>query len=112
MDPDALSALDFLRLQYVAPTPLNMIITTTALDKYDLTFKFLLRLLRMLFVVSHLPREFPDSESRKLRAEAHHFVSVFANYVFQTGIAEHWDSSTPMSLLLKHASMKKTPLVN
>lgn len=91
MDPDALSALDFLRLQYVAPTPLNMIITNTALDKYDLTFKFLLRLLRMLFVVSHLPREFPDTESRKLRAEAHHFVSVFANYVFQTGIAEHWD---------------------
>ncbi|KAF2849489.1 hypothetical protein T440DRAFT_555795 [Plenodomus tracheiphilus IPT5] len=100
MDPDALSALDFLRLQYVAPTPLNMIITTTALDKYDVVFKFLLRLLRMLFVVSHLPREFPDLESRQLRTEAHHFVSVFANYVFQTGIAEHWnDLSTLVTTL-------------
>ncbi|KAI8941706.1 hypothetical protein NX059_002914 [Plenodomus lindquistii] len=100
MDPDALSALDFLRLQYVAPSPLNMIITATALDKYDIIFKFLLRLLRMLFVVSHLPRHFPDLESRQLRTEAHHFVSVFANYVFQTGITEHWtDFSTLVSTL-------------
>ncbi|KAH9870989.1 hypothetical protein J1614_006563 [Plenodomus biglobosus] len=102
MDPDALSALDFLRLQYVAPNPLNMIITTTILDKYDVIFKFLLRLLRMLFVVSHLPRQFPDLESRQLRTEAHHFVTIFANYVFQTGIAEHWnDFSTLVSTLEK-----------
>ncbi|CBX99239.1 hypothetical protein IAQ61_000646 [Plenodomus lingam] len=96
MDPDALSALDFLRLQYVAPNPLNMIITTSILDKYDIIFKFLLRLLRMLFVVSHLPRQFADVESRQLRMEAHHFVYVFANYVFQTGIAEHWGDFTAL----------------
>lgn len=92
MDPDALPALDFLRLQYVPPTPLNLVITTTALDKYDLTFKFLLRLLRVLFVVSHLPRTYRDPISRQFRLEAHHFVTVFANYVFQTGIATHWAS--------------------
>lgn len=91
MDPDALWALDFLRLQYVPPTPLNLVITSAALDKYDVLFKFLLRLLRMLFVVSHLPRAFPDVESRRFRGEAHHFVMVLANYVFQTGIAEHWN---------------------
>lgn len=91
MDPDALHALDFLRLQYVAPPPLNLVITTAALDKYDHIFKFLLRLLRMLFVVSHLPREYADPESRYLRMEAYHFVVTLTNYVFQTGIAEPWN---------------------
>jgi hypothetical protein len=91
MDPDALHALDFLRLQYVAPTPLNLVITTTALDKYDYIFKFLLRLLRMLFVVSHLPRDYADAESRQFRSEAYHFVITLTNYVFQSGIAEHWN---------------------
>lgn len=100
MDPDALSALDFLRLQYVAPKPLNLVITNTILDKYDVIFKFLLRLLRMLFVVSHLPRQYPDLESRQFRVEAHHFVTVFSNYVFQTGIGEHWsDFDTFVSTL-------------
>jgi hypothetical protein len=91
MDPDALHALDFLRLQYVAPAPLNLVITSTSLDKYDYIFKFLLRLLRMLFVVSHLPREYPDSSARYFRTEAYHFVITLTNYVFQTGIAEPWD---------------------
>jgi hypothetical protein len=91
MDPDALHALDFLRLQYVAPTPLNLVITTTALEKYDYIFKFLLRLLRTLFVVSHLHRDYPDAESRQFRMEAYHFVITLTNYVFQTGIAEHWN---------------------
>ncbi|RAR09697.1 gamma-tubulin complex component gcp6 [Stemphylium lycopersici] len=91
MDPDALHALDFLRLQYVAPPPLNLVITTTALDKYDYIFKFLLRLLRMLFVVSHLPRDYADPDSRHLRMEAYHFVITLTNYVFQTGIAEPWN---------------------
>ncbi|CAO2653787.1 Nn.00g031980.m01.CDS01 [Neocucurbitaria sp. VM-36] len=91
MDPDALSALDFLRLQYVPPPPLNLVITTSALDKYDAVFKFLLRLLRMLFVVSHLSRTYYNTETRRFRMEAHHFVTVLADYVFQTGIAEHWN---------------------
>ncbi|KAF1832037.1 hypothetical protein BDW02DRAFT_632359 [Decorospora gaudefroyi] len=92
MDPDALHALDFLRLQYVAPTPLNLVITSTALDKYDYIFKFLLRLLRMLFVVSHLPRDNADTASRQFRSEAYHFVITLTNYVFQTGIAEPWNA--------------------
>lgn len=91
MDPDALPALDFLRLQYVPPVPLNLIITTTSLEKYDTIFKFLLRLLRILFVVSHLPRQYVDKLSRQFRLEAHHFVTVLAKYVFETGIASHWD---------------------
>jgi hypothetical protein len=91
MDPDALHALDFLRLQYVAPAPLNLVITSISLEKYDYIFKFLLRLLRMLFVVSHLPREYADGNARYFRTEAYHFVITITNYVFQTGIAEPWD---------------------
>ncbi|KAF2265920.1 hypothetical protein CC78DRAFT_559589 [Lojkania enalia] len=91
MDPDSLYALDFLRLQYVPPSPLNLIITSASLEKYDYIFKFLLRLSRMLFVISHLPRLYSDPESRKFRLEAHHFVAALATYIFQTGIAEHWE---------------------
>ncbi|KAH7385452.1 Spc98 family-domain-containing protein [Phaeosphaeria sp. MPI-PUGE-AT-0046c] len=90
MDPDALPALDFLRLQYVPPLPLNLVITSASLDKYDLTFKFLLRLLRMLFVIAHLPQSYKDMESRLFKLEAHHFVTMFSSYVFQSGIAGHW----------------------
>ena len=91
MDPDSLYALDFLRLQYIPPPPLNLVITAEALEKYDYIFKFLLRLLRMLFVVSHLPREYSSAESRRFRNEAHHFVTVISSYVFYTGISENWE---------------------
>ncbi|KAJ4336693.1 hypothetical protein N0V87_005256 [Didymella glomerata] len=90
MDPDALPALDFLRLQYVPPPPLHLVITATSLDKYDTIFKSLLRLSRTLFVISHLPRQYADPTARKFRNEAHHFVTTYTNYVFQSGIAEHW----------------------
>ncbi|KAF1992798.1 hypothetical protein P154DRAFT_625856 [Amniculicola lignicola CBS 123094] len=90
MDPDSLSALDFLRLQYVPPSPLNLVISTASLEKYDTIFKFLLRLLRMNFVVAHLPRAYPDTVSRLFRMEAHHFITALTIYVFQTGIADAW----------------------
>ncbi|KAF2639609.1 hypothetical protein P280DRAFT_508044 [Massarina eburnea CBS 473.64] len=92
MDPYALYAIDFLRMHYVPPSPLNLVFTASALDKYDLIFKFLLRLLRILFVVSHLPRSYSDQESRAFRMEAHHFVTALSTYIFQTGIAEHWNN--------------------
>jgi hypothetical protein len=91
MDPDSLYALDFLRLQYVPPSPLNLVISSSALEKYDDIFKFLLRLLRMLFVVSRLPRTYPDTDSYRFRMEAHHFVTAISAYIFQTGIGEHWN---------------------
>jgi hypothetical protein len=91
MDPDSLYALDFLRLQYVPPSPINLVVTSSSLERYDLIFKFLLRLLRMLFVISHLPRTYLDIHSRLFRMEAHHFVTQLSTYIFQTGIAEHWN---------------------
>lgn len=91
MDPDALPALDFLRLQYVPPPPLHLVITASSLDKYDAIFKSLLRLSRTLFVISHLSRQYANPTARKFRNEAHHFVTTYTNYVFQSGIAEHWN---------------------
>ncbi|KZM22487.1 uncharacterized protein EKO05_0000794 [Ascochyta rabiei] len=91
MDPFALPALDFLRLQYVPPPPLHLVITSTSLEKYDTIFKSLLRLSRTLFVVSHLPRRYESPTARRFRNEAHHFVNTYTNYVFQSGIAEHWN---------------------
>jgi hypothetical protein len=90
MDPYALHALDFLRLQYVPPSPLNLVITAAALEKYDSIFKFLLRVQRIIFVIARLPRQYPNLESRLFRMEAHHFVTALSTYIFQTGIAEHW----------------------
>ncbi|CAN9145489.1 unnamed protein product [Alternaria alternata] len=105
MDPDALHALDFLRLQYVAPAPLNLVITSTSLEKYDYIFKFLLRLLRMLFVVSHLPRRYADSNARQFRTEAYHFVITLTNYVFQSETVYYF------ALLLRRRQRKIMALV-
>jgi hypothetical protein len=44
----------------------------------------------MLYVIAHLPYQYTDIESRQFRLEAHHFVTVFASYVFQSGIEGHW----------------------
>ncbi|KAF2451032.1 hypothetical protein P171DRAFT_378527 [Karstenula rhodostoma CBS 690.94] len=102
MDPYGLYALDFLRLQYVPPSPLNLVITSVALEKYDYIFRFLLRILRMIFVIAHLPRQYPDSDSRCFRTEAHHFVTALSTYIFQTGIAEHWDAFQSYVTTLEH----------
>lgn len=91
MDPNSLYALDFLRLQYVPPAPLNLVITSSALEKYDFIFKFLLRLSRIIFVVSHLPRTYSFTTASQFRLEAHHFVNALSAYIFQTGIAAHWE---------------------
>lgn len=90
MDPSSLYALDFLRLQYVAPSPINSIITLSSLAQYDAIFKALLRLQRMLFVVSHLPRQGLGSSARRFRLEAQNFMSVCSSYFFDTGVTESW----------------------
>ncbi|KAF3767692.1 hypothetical protein M406DRAFT_275321 [Cryphonectria parasitica EP155] len=99
MDPDALEALDFLRMSYKPPPPLLPIMTPSVLVKYDHVFKMLLRVRRMLFVVDQLFRDMssgafrwqtPDDTSLRFRIEAHHFVSNIARYFFDTGIEKPW----------------------
>ncbi|RPA94188.1 hypothetical protein L873DRAFT_1830446 [Choiromyces venosus 120613-1] len=99
MDPNGLEALDFLKLQYKPPSPLDTIITKTALYQYDRLFKLLLRVLRMLFVANKLFRDATsrgsqwytvDTIAQKFRIEAHHFVSTVCGYMFETGVGSTW----------------------
>lgn len=92
MDPQSLYALDFLRLQYTAPSPLNVVITSMALEKYDTIFRFLLRIMRMLYVVSHLPYIPNAPQAQAFRHQACHFVNSCASYFFEIGIRETWNS--------------------
>lgn len=90
MNADSLYALDFLRLQYTAASPIDAIITNSSLEKYDAIFKVLLRLQHMLFVVSHLPWNGLSRGASDFRFQAHHFVTKCASYFFDTGITLTW----------------------
>ena len=96
LNPDSLEALDFLRLQYRASSPLDAVITETALEKYNRVFRFLLRLQRVSFLVNHLlPLKATETKtgSGKLRSrfivEARHFVRSLSMYT-GTYIASGW----------------------
>lgn len=99
MDPNSIEALDFLRLQYRPPPPLDAVITQASLAKYDVVFKLLLRAARMLFVVNQLFRDTnprfafhheADPTSRSFRIESHHFVSAICRYFFN-GVQANWN---------------------
>lgn len=85
IDPNSISALDFLRLQYKPPPPLDTIISPTSLEKYDAVFKLLLRANRMLYAVSHFSRspQTIDPLVQRFKIEAHHFVSCVCTYFFE-----------------------------
>ena len=91
MDPHSLYALDFLRLQSMPPSPIDAVITPLALEKYDIIFKFLLRIVRLLYVVSHLPCLPKVAYAQALRLQVHHFITSCAAYFFDTGIRETWE---------------------
>lgn len=98
VDPHSVDALDFLRLQYKPPAPLETVLTPSCWDKYDLIFKLLLRSIRMLYVVNQLPRTLrhrPAHRTRsevvyqQFRLEAHHLVTAICGYFFD-GIRTNW----------------------
>ncbi|KAK4112170.1 hypothetical protein N656DRAFT_837210 [Canariomyces notabilis] len=104
-DPDALEALDFLRLSYKPPPPLRPVMVPALLVKYDRVFKLLLRLLRMLYVANDLaqmdPRDLGADSSdgtsstshccrTRFGIEARHFIRQVASYFFERGIEAVW----------------------
>ncbi|KAM5471880.1 hypothetical protein MauCBS54593_003286 [Microsporum audouinii] len=96
-NPHSLEALDFLRIQYTPPSPLEEVITPLSLEKYDLIFRQLLRLIRMLSVVRDLIRgpsgrqtNSREKIEQRFRLEAFHFVQVVSDYCFQVGINHPW----------------------
>lgn len=98
-DPNAIQALDFVRLQYKPPSVLEIIITQRSLDKYDCLFKHLLRLLRMVSVVKSIIRDSTARNSlsgdahnvfQKFRIHAQHFVLAVSDYCFHVGVGSTW----------------------
>ncbi|KAJ5516587.1 hypothetical protein N7527_008147 [Penicillium freii] len=98
-NPNAIEALDFLRLQYTPPEVLESLITARSLNKYDRLFKHLLRLIRMVSAVKGLIR---DSTARgslvgethnvyqRFRVDAQQFVLAVSDYCFHIGIGSIW----------------------
>jgi len=93
----SLQALDFLRLSYKPPAPLETVITPMILYKYDQIFRLLLRVLRMLYVVSSffraplvLSSTQQDPVLQRFRIEARHFASSVSDYFFESGINATW----------------------
>ena len=101
MNANSIEALDFLRLQYISESPLDTIITPSCLNKYDAIFKFLLRLIRMIYVTNQLLRSSTsrscskhglDATSQMFRIETHHFISSVYSYCFDIAVDETWYS--------------------
>ncbi|KAH0534033.1 hypothetical protein FGG08_007368 [Glutinoglossum americanum] len=100
IDSHSIEALDFLRLQYKPPSPLDAIITPSTLHKYDQLFKLLLRMIRMLYVVNQLFRDITDRTrprqstvdpvAHKFRIEAHHFVATVSSHFFEVSVDATW----------------------
>ncbi|BCS26070.1 tubulin gamma complex associated family protein [Aspergillus puulaauensis] len=98
-NPNAIEALDFLRLQYKPSNVLDAIITPRSLKKYDYLFKQLLRLLRMVSVVKGIIRDSTARDSlsgdtrnilQRFRIDCQHFVLALSDYCFQLGIGSTW----------------------
>ncbi|KAL9083287.1 MAG: hypothetical protein Q9165_008593 [Trypethelium subeluteriae] len=105
IQPDSLHALDFLRLQYSPPEPLDAIIRPLSLQRYDAIFKFLLRVVRVHWVVDQQSsplttevisrstdrsRQALDNLVIRFRFEAKHFADSIASHFFTIGVCAPW----------------------
>jgi hypothetical protein len=96
MDPMSLYALDFLKLQYAAPAPLDAILTPASMQKYDEMFRFLLRLLRVLDLTTRLHTMYVARTTSAHRStthaliEAHRVAEALMSYTMEFGIAQPW----------------------
>jgi hypothetical protein len=94
-----LEALDFLQLLYKPAFPLDAIITSSILERYDRIFLFLLRLFRMQYISHQLFRDAAARTSyaqginplaQRFRIEAHHFITAICGYMFNVSISGNW----------------------
>ncbi|CAD0099927.1 unnamed protein product [Aureobasidium mustum] len=94
LDANSIHALDFLRLRYEAPTPLNVILDDKAMAKYDDCFRVLLGMLRMLHFVTLLrstaQQKHSSPASQAFAHEAWSCVSGLASYFFDIGVGGPW----------------------
>ncbi|KAH0293895.1 hypothetical protein M436DRAFT_71586 [Aureobasidium namibiae CBS 147.97] len=94
MDVNSIHALDFLRLRYEAATPLDAVLSDTAMAKYDDCFRALLGVLRMLHFVTLLrntaQQEDSSSASQAFAHNAWSCVSGLSSYLLDIGVAGPW----------------------
>ncbi|TKA72134.1 hypothetical protein B0A55_06361 [Friedmanniomyces simplex] len=97
MDTGSIYALDFLRLQYTAPPPLDSILTPSSMQKYDDTFRFLLRMVRAVYITARLGQGTTehrhcarDSSTARFVIEAHHVTTTLMSYFIDVGISAPW----------------------
>lgn len=102
MDVQSIHALDFLRLQYAPPPPLNAILTSSAMQNYDDIFRFLLKMLRVVYLTTQLKaasfrRPGRNTEEPYLREptalfahKAHHVASSLMSFFMSEGISTPW----------------------
>ncbi|KAL8725727.1 MAG: hypothetical protein Q9166_007177 [cf. Caloplaca sp. 2 TL-2023] len=101
MNPDGLEALDFLKIQYRPPKPLNVVITESVLEKYEKVSRLLLKGARVGWVVKEMLRHQRGRNStsstqkcglmQRFKIEAHHFVTTVFGY-FGDCIQELWSA--------------------
>lgn len=105
LDPASIYALDFLRLQYSAPAPLDAILNLAAMGRYDEVFRVMLRMLRMLHLTTHLRAECSAKLGHNIAekdgffksrfaGEAYHIISVLMSHFMDLGIAGPWREMT------------------
>jgi len=103
MDPGSIYALDFLKLQYNPPPPLDTMIPGSSIQAYDEVFRFLLKLVRVVHVTTSLQRSVvihrsgrsqttleQDQMSRVFAVEAHHCISILMSHFTDIAISAKW----------------------
>ena len=97
MDADGLEALDYLKIQYRPPKPLDVVITDGVLEKYDLVNRLLLRVARVAWVVKDMLKQHRGNGAsmlggrlvQRFKIEVHHFVTTVFGH-FGNCIRELW----------------------
>ncbi|KAK4955720.1 hypothetical protein LTR10_006659 [Elasticomyces elasticus] len=97
MDAGSIFALDFLRLQYAAPAPLDAILTPGTMQKYDEVFRFMLRMVRAVYVAARIGNDGGHHQlpsvttiAARFALEARHVTAMLMSYFVDVGIAAPW----------------------
>ncbi|KAK3113751.1 hypothetical protein LTR53_008654 [Teratosphaeriaceae sp. CCFEE 6253] len=117
VDAGSIYALDFLRLQFAAPPPLDAVLTPASMQQYDDIFRFLLRLVRAVYLTARIRRSVCRSESHfkgsgaaRFAVQAHHVTTALMSYFVNVGISAPW-ASFRASLDDVEAALESEPTV-
>lgn len=96
MDSSSIYALDFLKLEYAVPAPLDVVLTPASMEKYDGIFRFVLRILRVLDATTRLQSstlaEQPGFHlgARRITLQLHRFMTSLTACFFDIAIEVPW----------------------